>query len=215
MELDDITTRKSRFYRYEVKKAITLAGETKQILKLHVKHLNDLVNSCENELLQSLSSFEDECNLYIEEVQMNQKEHQVYKEQILSANEAMEKGIEELVIMVTLMKSPTIISKEEVFPFNWNFADTPLKFEPEDSLDIGYLSIMGTMAGRKRNSICDKAVQVSLENLQLDLTLRTHAQAMVAKSRENDYCKQIILAKSSENEHLQELHKQAILAKIK
>ncbi len=141
----------------------------------------------------------------------------------------MEKGIEELVIMVTLMKSSTIISKKGVFPFNWNFADIPLKFKPDDSLDVGYLTIMGAMASRKRNSICDKAVQVSLENLQIDLTLRTHTQAMVTKSIENESLIQANITKSreierliqanvtksNENEHIQELHKQAMFARLR
>ncbi len=113
----DITTRKSRFYRYEVKKAITLAGETKQILKQHVKHLNDLVNSHGKELLQSLSAFEYECNLYLEQINIKTKENQVYKELILSGREGMAKGIEDLVIMLKLMKSSTITSNEVVFPF--------------------------------------------------------------------------------------------------
>ncbi len=62
---------------------------------------------------------------------------------------------------------------------------------------------MGTMAGRKRHSICDKAVQVSSENLQTHITL-IHEEAMLAKLKENLF--EMTITKSGENEDLQEIH---------
>ncbi len=165
-KLEDVSNEKSKYYPDDAKKAITLAGETKEVIKQHVHHLNGLVNSRENDLIQRLCTFEDVCNLYIQQVQSKNHENQFSKELIISANEAIKKGMEELVMMVTLIKSSNILTKEIVFPFNWSFKNTYLKFEAQDSLNVGYISMLDTATGRKTHSdfdaTADKSVQATL-----------------------------------------------------